>query len=166
MWDSFFFHKIYLTKYKKCGIILVEIMKGGAIVGSTYYDDEYDYESVTDNEETLSDKDRIFASNSKLTQEEREIFLNYNELDRVWVAETSIPKFWRKLEKQGWLCIGTTYYPDGTVCAKTFTSTNSKGVSITNPFKTRIMTDEQKEAARQRLSDYHNSKTDNEGEDE
>ena len=133
-------------------------------MANNYYDDEYEYESVEEVVEELTENDRLFASNSKLTQEEREIVLNYNELDRVWVAETSIPKFWRKLEKQGWICTGTTYYPDGTVCAKSFTSTNSKGVSLTNPFKTRVMTDEQREAARQRLSEYHNSKSD-EGED-
>ena len=136
-----------------------------------YEDEEYEYTSENDNTETVevSMEERLFASNTKLTQEEREIYLNYNELDRVWNAETSIPKFWRKLEKQCWVCTGVTYYPDGTVCAKTFTSTNTKGVSITNPFKTRNMTEEQKEAARQRFKQYHDSKNDDiddRGEDE
>ena len=114
-------------------------------MANNYYEEEYEYEIPENEPVELEEGDRLFASNSKLTQEEREIFLNYNEADRIWTAETSIPKFWRKLEKKGWICTGTTYYPDGTVCAKTFTSTNSKGVSITDPFKTRVVTEEQKD---------------------
>ena len=92
------------------------------------------------------------ATNVKLTQAEREFFLNYNELDKVWVAESSIPKFWRKLEKKNWTCIKVQYYPDGTVCSKTFTSNSTKGVTITDPTKKREMSEAQKQAMRERAS--------------
>ena len=97
------------------------------------------------------DSQETFASTSKLTQAEREFYLNYNELDKVWVAESSIPKFWRKLEKKNWICINVQYYPDGTVCSKTFISNSSKGVSITDPTKKREITEEQKQAMRERM---------------
>lgn len=91
------------------------------------------------------------ATNVKLTQAEREFFLNYNELDKVWVAESSIPKFWRKLEKKNWTCVKVQYYPDGTVCSKTFTSNCAKGISITDPTIKRKMSDAQRQASKERL---------------
>lgn len=87
---------------------------------------------------------------TKLSRDEREIILLFNEGSGVWEAETSIPKWWRKLESKNWKCIKTLYYDDGTVCSKTFVG-SSKGVSITDPFKVREISDEQREAARQRF---------------
>ena len=91
------------------------------------------------------------ATNVKLTQAEREFFLNYNELDKVWIAESSIPKFWRKLEKKNWICTNVQYYPDGTVCSKTFTSNCAKGISITDPTIKREMSEAQRQASKERL---------------
>lgn len=93
----------------------------------------------------------MFCSNTKLTREERELVINYNEDDGVWVAESSIPKFWRKLEKKNWTCTNTQYYADGTVCSKTFTSNCGKGISITDPTVKREMSAEDREKARQRF---------------
>lgn len=108
--------------------------------------------TVEDKRKTTEvDEDYSFVSNNKLTQFERELVINYCEYDKVWVAETSIPKFWRRFEKKGWICTGTQYYADGTVCSKTFTSGNSKGISITDPNKTRVLTDEQRAAAAERF---------------
>jgi hypothetical protein len=99
-----------------------------------------------------------FASTSKLTQAEREFYLNYNELDKVWVAESSIPKFWRKLEKKNWTCVKVQYYPDGTVCSKTFTSNCAKGVSITDPTIKRKMSEAQRQASKERLLKLQSNK--------
>lgn len=98
----------------------------------------------------------VLASNVKLTKEEREFMLNYNELDDVWIAETNIPKFWRKLEKKNWICTSVQYYPDGQVLSKTFTSGGRKGVTITDPNKVRTMSEEDRERARQRLQNLKN----------
>jgi hypothetical protein len=88
---------------------------------------------------------------TKLSRDERELILLFNEGDGVWQAESSIPKWWRKLEAKNWKCVKTAYYDDGTVCSKCFVG-SKKGVSITDPFKTREISDDQREAARQRFS--------------
>lgn len=126
--------------------------------------------NVNDDNVITESEEFVFSSNSKLCREEREFHLWFNEADSVWEAESSIPKFWRKLEKKGWTCTGVQYYHDGTICAKTFTSGNKKGVSITDPTKVRIMSEEQKLASSKRFKDFHKSKTvetmDNEDEDD
>ena len=108
---------------------------------------------------TEVDNDFTFVSNNKLSQCEREIVINYCEYDKVWYAETSIPKFWRRLEKKGWICTGTQYYADGTVCSKSFTSGNSKGITITDPNKVRVMSEEAKALASERFKAFHNNKS-------
>lgn len=100
-------------------------------------------------------EDFTYSSNTKLTQNERELVINYCEYDRIWYAESSIPKFWRRLEKKGWICTGTQYYPDGTVCSKSFTSGNSKGISITDPNRVRTISEESKQKTAARLKAYH-----------
>lgn len=110
------------------------------------------------NKITSIDDDFIFTSNNKLTSDEREIVINYSEYDKIWYAETSIPKFWRKLEKQGWICTNTQYYTDGTICSKSFTSGNNKGITITNPNKTRQVSDEVREQMAERFRAYHEAK--------
>lgn len=105
-------------------------------------------------------EDADFVSANKLTQFEREFYLNYSEYDKCWYAESTIPKYWRLLEKRNWECTGVQYYRDGTVCSKTFKSNSTKGVTITDPTrKGRELTDEQRQAARERLMAYHNNKS-------
>lgn len=76
--------------------------------------------------------------NTKFTLEERETLLNYNPIDNVWVADSNIPKHFRKLIKQGWNPIRQYVYEDGTVCgmvltgperAITFRNTSKKQMS-------------------------------------
>lgn len=95
-------------------------------------------------------------NNKKLTKEERELILVFNEADGYWTADSSIPKYWRRLEKKGWKLENTYYYNDGTVCSKTFVSGSKKGVSILNPLSTRVMSEAQKEATRKRLAEFRN----------
>ena len=87
----------------------------------------------------------------KLSRDERECILVYNDAERVWYAESSIPKFWRRLEKKGWTLVSTQYYSDGTVCSKSFKG-SSKGVNITDPFKKREMSEEQRQKIRERFA--------------
>jgi hypothetical protein len=54
---------------------------------------------------------------NKPTLEERETHLNYDPIDDVWVADSNIPKHFRKFLKQGWTPIRQYVYEDGTVCA-------------------------------------------------
>lgn len=94
----------------------------------------------------------------KLSQEEQETHLWFDVLKKCWFADTTYPPHWRELERKGWVCVSTTLYPDGTIESKRFTSGNKKGVSFTNPTKTREMTEEQREAARLRFQQYHAQK--------
>lgn len=87
----------------------------------------------------------------KLGRDDRELIIVYNEAEGVFYADTSIPKFWRRLEKKNWECINTQYYADGTVCSKSFRG-SKKGITIGDPFKKRELTDEQREKIRQRFS--------------
>ena len=75
---------------------------------------------------------------SKPTLEERETLLSYNPIDNVWLADSNIPKHFRKLVKQGWTPIRQYVYEDGTICgmvltgperAITFRSTSKKQMS-------------------------------------
>lgn len=108
---------------------------------------EKDYiESLKNNKEQDSE-----LVSDKLSRDDRECILVYNEAEGVWYADTSIPKYWRRLEKKNWECIKTIYYSDGTICSKSFKG-SKKGVSITDPFKTRELTEEQRQAIRDRFS--------------
>lgn len=113
----------------------------------------------------MEQSDITYKSFTKLGKEERDCILIFDELEGVWYAETSIPKFWRRLEKKNWTLVSTQLYPDGTVCSKSFKG-SKKGVTITDPFKVRSMSDEQKDAARQRFIDFHNSNIDDDEEEE
>lgn len=95
---------------------------------------------------------------SKLMLEEQETFVRYDVIDKMWYADTTYPPHMRKFEKKGWECTNTSYYEDGTVQGKSFCSGSKKGVTISNPTTTRNMTEEQKEAARQRFLQYHANK--------
>ena len=63
----------------------------------------------------------IIKVTAKLTTEERETMLNYNPIDNVWVADSNIPKHFRKFLKQGWTPIRQYVYEDGTVCGMVLT---------------------------------------------
>lgn len=89
----------------------------------------------------------------KLMLEEQETHFHYDTIQKCWYADTSFPPHWRKLEKKNWECIDVSYFEDGSVMAKRFKSGSKKGLSITDPTKTRIMTDDQREAARKRLEE-------------
>ena len=109
---------------------------------------EKDYIESIANENTEMPSDIV---SSKLGKDDREICLVFNEGEGVWYADTSIPKYWRRLEKKGWICLGTQYYADGTICSKSFKG-SKKGVTITDPFKTRVLTDEQKQQIKDRFN--------------
>ena len=113
---------------------------------------------MTNNErnyvETLknsNNNDMISESVSdKLSRDDRECIFIYNEAEGIWYADTSIPKYWRKLEQKNWECVKTVYYSDGTVCSKSFKG-SKKGITIGDPFKKRELTDEQRQAIRDRF---------------
>lgn len=88
---------------------------------------------------------------TKLTAEERETNLTFNESDGFWMITTDVQKHMTKLEKLGYEPVKTVYYPDGSVETKEY-KLPAWGISFRSPEK-RVshMTDEQKEAARERM---------------
>ena len=71
---------------------------------------------------------------TKLTKEERETILNYDELEKVWTMDSTIPKHFRKALKQGWAPIRQYIYEDGTVCGMILTA-SERAVTFRNTSK-------------------------------
>ena len=75
--------------------------------------------------------------NGRLTSYERETVLNYNSVDKLWIMETTIPKYFHKALKQGWTPIRRYMYEDGTVCGMVLTAPE-RAVTIRNVSKKRM----------------------------
>lgn len=58
----------------------------------------------------------IVRINNKLIAEEKEVVLNYDYINKEWIMDATIPKYFRKALKQGWTPIKKYVYDDGTVC--------------------------------------------------
>jgi len=108
---------------------------------------------------TQEEQDDInFATNVKLTKDERETILLYSESDNCWVADSSVAKNIRKFEKQGWECTGKQYYPDGTLMAAQFKAPYH-AINI-RPFEKikREMSDEQRQVMSERMKKMQESR--------
>ena len=70
---------------------------------------------------TQEEQDDInFATNTRLTKEEREVNLTYSEVDNKWYADVTVWKYMNKFKKQGWKVVSTQYYPNGDIIAMQF----------------------------------------------
>ncbi len=63
----------------------------------------------------------IKITGTRLLNEERELHLYLDPIERVWVLDAFMPKYFRKAIKQGWTPIREYVYEDGTVCGMSFT---------------------------------------------
>jgi hypothetical protein len=57
---------------------------------------------------------------TRLSTEERETVLIYDNIDKVWRMDTTVPKHYNKAKKQGWAQTEEFLYEDGTVCGGVF----------------------------------------------
>lgn len=92
----------------------------------------------------------------KLCKEEQELHIYIDEIDKVWVADVTTPKYINKFIKQGWTTKSIQYYKNGSPKSATFTAPKNaisirKGLEspVTNNNDSsnkpkRVMTDEQK----------------------
>lgn len=79
---------------------------------------------------------------NRLTNEERETVIVYDNIEKVWTMDSTVVKHFNKALKQGWTPITQLVYEDGTVCGMVLkASTNA--ITIRNPNKKRVMSDEQ-----------------------
>ena len=63
---------------------------------------------------------KIIKINTHLSIEERETVLNYDNVDKKWVMDTTVPKHANKAKKQGWTQVVEYQYQDGTVVGGQF----------------------------------------------
>lgn len=94
-------------------------------------------------------------STQRLARDERETAVTYNEADGYWEIYTAVKMHMNKFEKLGYECTHVERYEDGEIMAK-FYKVPRYAVSFRSPEKIkREMTDEQREAARERLKRLH-----------
>lgn len=98
---------------------------------------------------------------SKLTMEERETTISYNEADGFYTIATDVQKHIRKFDRLGYECTKTLLYPDGTVETKEY-KVPAHAISFRSPVKLkRELTDEQRKAASERMKAMWSTKTQN-----
>lgn len=79
----------------------------------------------------------IKITGTRLTNEEREVHLYLDPIDRVWVLDAFMSKYFNKAIKQGWTPIKKYVYEDGTVCGMTLTAPE-RAVTIRNVDKKKL----------------------------
>lgn len=70
----------------------------------------------------------------RISAEERETVLVYDNITKEWIMDSSVPKHFRKALKQGWTPTKQYIYEDGTVCAMVLTAPE-RAITIRNTEK-------------------------------
>lgn len=78
----------------------------------------------------------------KLTNEEKETVIVYDNTDKKWYADTTLTKHVNKFKKQGWTQTAEYIYEDGSVCGGAFEG-SEKAITIRNPNIKRVMSEKQ-----------------------
>lgn len=71
---------------------------------------------------------------TRLSSEERETILNYDNVDKVWLMDSTVPKHFNRALKQGWIPTTKYVYEDGTVCGMALTAP-ARAITIRNTAK-------------------------------
>ena len=74
---------------------------------------------------------------ARLSTEERETVLVYDNVDKVWRMDSTVPKHFNKAKKQGWKQISEFIYEDGTVCGGAFEA-SARAITIRNAEKKQL----------------------------
>lgn len=80
---------------------------------------------------------------NKLTIEERETFLNYDAVEKMWTMDSTVMKHINKAIKQGWTPIKQYVYDDDTVFGMVLTAPE-RAVTIRNVDKKKLSEDQLK----------------------
>lgn len=70
----------------------------------------------------------------RISAEERETVLVYDNITKEWIMDSSVPKHFRKAVKQGWTPTKQYIYEDGMVCAMVLTAPE-RAITIRNTEK-------------------------------
>lgn len=84
----------------------------------------------------------IIKVNTRLSNEEKETVIVYSSIDKKWYVDTTLAKHMNKFKRQEWTQTAEYVYEDGTVCGGVFEG-SAKAITIRNPNKKRVMSDEQ-----------------------
>lgn len=79
---------------------------------------------------------------TRLSAEERETVLVYDNIDKKWFMDSTVPKHCTKAKKQGWNQTAEYVYEDGVVCGGAFEAPAS-AITMRNPNKKRVMSEKQ-----------------------
>ncbi len=82
----------------------------------------------------------IIEVTSRLSVEERETVIVYDNVDKKWRVDTTLPKHANRFKKQGWTQTAEYVYEDGSVCGGVFEG-SEKAITIRNPNKKRVMSE-------------------------
>ena len=74
---------------------------------------------------------------TRLSTEERETVLVYDNVNKVWIMDTTVPKHYNKAKNQGWTQTAEFVYEDGSICGGAFTAT-ARAITIRNTEKKRM----------------------------
>jgi hypothetical protein len=74
---------------------------------------------------------------TKFSNEEREVHLYFDPIEKTWTMDAFVPKYFRKAIKQGWTPIREYVYDDETVCGMSLTAPE-RSVSIRNVNKKKL----------------------------
>ena len=78
---------------------------------------------------------------TRLSNEERETILVYDNVDKKWIMDTTIPKHCNRAKKQNWTQTAEFVYEDGVVCGGVFEAP-ARAITIRNAEK-KQMTEKQ-----------------------
>jgi hypothetical protein len=86
----------------------------------------------------------------RLTKEERETILTYNEADGFWTIYSGVQSHIRKFDKRNYEVTEVDYYPDGEIAGK-FYKVPKNAISFKYPNKKRNISEEQKAMLAERM---------------
>lgn len=72
--------------------------------------------------------------NTRLSTEEKETILVYDNVDKKWFMDTTVPKHANKARKQGWTQTAEFIYEDGSSCGGEFEAP-ARAITIRNAEK-------------------------------
>lgn len=79
----------------------------------------------------------IKTSGAKLMNEEREVYLYFDPVEKIWTLDAFVPKYFRKALKQGWTPVREYVYDDGMVYGMSLTAPE-RCISIRNVEKKKV----------------------------
>lgn len=93
--------------------------------------------------------------NCRLSAEERETVLVYDNIKKVWCMDSTVPKHFNKALKQQWTQTAEFVYEDGSICGGAFEAP-ARAITIRNA--------EKKQMSEKQLGNLHDNEDDDDEE--